>query len=168
MLKMINFNQLPPFSKNLITAGAIAAGIFGFFKIRKSLKKEEEKSAADQSVNAAINQAKETDQEIKKLVSAGKKPTLPLSEFYQLTNKLLEAMRGAGTDERKIFSVYTALGNNLDFLLLNKSFGIKEYRYGPLMTHPMNLSQWIQTELNSNEINTLNLILAKKGINYRY
>jgi hypothetical protein len=98
-------------------------------------------------------------------------PNYSNSQFIIWANRLEQAMFDIGTDETAIYSIFNYMKNNADFLTLNKTFGLRTYTGGYLpafLNAKLNLSQWIQEELNSREIQKLNDILKKNNITYRF
>lgn len=89
----------------------------------------------------------------------GETPTLSNATFNMLANKLYTAMKGVGTDEDTVYSVFGQLGNTADVLKLITVFGTKDGE---------TLDQWIRGDLSSWEINKLNRLLANKGIVYSF
>lgn len=89
----------------------------------------------------------------------GERPTLTNAQFNMLANKLYTAMKGVGTDEDTIFSVFGQMRNTADVLKLIAVFGTKDGE---------TLEQWIRGDLSSWEINKLNRLLDNKGIAYSF
>jgi len=98
-------------------------------------------------------------------------PTYPNSQYFAWANRLEQSMFDIGTDEDAIFSVFSYLRNNGDFIKLKQAFGVREYTGGFLpgfLSPDLSLDGWIQEELDSSEIQQLNNILKNKGITYRF
>lgn len=72
---------------------------------------------------------------------------------------LFYAMEGVGTNETKIYNVFSQMKTRSDVLALVKTYGIKD---------SMNLNQWITSELTSRELKKLNEIIANNGIDYQF
>ena len=98
-------------------------------------------------------------------------PTMPASysyaNFLALADKLETSMFDVGTDEDSIYNVFKVLKNNTDFALLFKAFGKRPYYTFGYNEGNWNLIQWLQEELSGSEQQTVNNILASKGITYR-
>lgn len=97
-------------------------------------------------------------------------PTYQNSQYFAWANRLEQAMFDVGTDEDAIFSVFSQLRNNADFLKLKQAFGVRNYTGGYVpgfLSDDLSLDGWIQQELDNSEIVQLNNILANKGISYR-
>jgi hypothetical protein len=97
-------------------------------------------------------------------------PTYPNSQYFGLANTLEQAMFDLGTDEDSIFFVFNQLQNNADFLKLKQAFGTRQYSGGALpvwFNEDLTLEGWLTQELDSDERQQLNSILASKGITYR-
>lgn len=89
----------------------------------------------------------------------GETPTMSNATFNMLANKLYTAMKGAGTDEDTVFSVFGQLNNTADMLKLVVVFGTRDGE---------TLDQWIRGDLGYFEINKLNRLLSNKGIAYSF
>lgn len=81
------------------------------------------------------------------------------SDYVNLANKLYVAMKGVGTDEDAIFSVFLLMNTESDVRKLVNAFGTKKKE---------TLSEWLLGDLSTNDINKINSILAEKGINYNF
>lgn len=89
----------------------------------------------------------------------GESLTLSNATFNMLANKLYTAMKGVGTDEDTIFSVFGQINNTADMLKLVAVFGTRDGE---------TLDQWIRGDLGYFEINKLNRLLSNKGIAYSF
>lgn len=89
----------------------------------------------------------------------GESPTLSNATFNLLANKLYTAMKGIGTDENTIYSVFNQLNNTADVYKLIAVFGTKDGE---------TLDQWIRGDLGYFELKKLNKILVNKGIAYSF
>ena len=113
------------------------------------------------------NELEAANDEIKNNLQQGEKPTYPLSNYDTFANQLQSAMFDAGTDETTIYNVFKKLKKNLDYLYLLKAFGNRNYFYFGINQGAYNLGQWLTEELNGDEIENINKILAKNKITYR-
>lgn len=85
--------------------------------------------------------------------------TLTQMQLNTYASSLYAAMKGAGTNENKIYSVFRGLGTRSDVLQLIKTFGVKD---------GMTLTEWMNDDLSSKEIDKINSILANNNINYQF
>lgn len=85
--------------------------------------------------------------------------TLTPADAELYAQRLYTAMKGMGTDEDAIYSVFLNLKTKGDVLYLIQVFGVKDHE---------TLVQWITSELNSKERTKLNSILANKNIDYTF
>ena len=92
------------------------------------------------------------------LGSQGIKATYSNSEYDSFASTLETAMAGLGTDEQQIFTVFSSLRNDVDFIKLNQSFGIRE---------GSNMSAWLKGDLSTTDITTINSQLEMSGITKR-
>lgn len=85
--------------------------------------------------------------------------TLTQTQLNTFASSLYAAMDGAGTDEDKIYNVFRAMGTRSDVLQLIKTFGVKDGE---------TLTEWLNGDLSSKEIDKINNILANNNINYQF
>jgi hypothetical protein len=85
--------------------------------------------------------------------------TLTQTQLNTFASSLYAAMDGAGTDEDKIYNVFRAMGTRSDVLQLIKTFGVKDGE---------TLTEWLNGDLSSKEIDKINSILANNNINYQF
>jgi len=89
--------------------------------------------------------------------------TLSQAAIGSAADKLYIAMRGMGTDERAIYQVMNIVQTNSDLYSIIVAFGKR--KSGDFYD---NLSAWIADECSAGEIETINNILSKKGINFKF
>ncbi len=80
-------------------------------------------------------------------------------QFNTLASKLYMAMKGWGTDEDAIFNVFKALQSRSDVLQLSKVFGVRDGK---------TLEEYLYFDLDQEDIDKINNILASKAINYTF
>ncbi len=80
-------------------------------------------------------------------------------QLQAIVSKLVSAMDGWGTNEKKIYAAFEELNSRSDVLQLIKTFGVKDGQ---------NLNEWLHDDLNATEIAHINEILASKNINYKF
>jgi hypothetical protein len=85
--------------------------------------------------------------------------TLTQTQLNTFASSLYAAMDGVGTDEDKIYNVFRAMGTRSDVLQLIKTFGVKDGE---------TLTEWLNGDLSSKEIDKINSILANNNINYQF
>ena len=134
--------------ESYLIPGAIAAAVL--FAVYRIFGKSKEVETFDKD----ILKAKQTQ-----------KPTFSESVYNTLANRLYVAgTSNFGTDEKAIYSVFKLLKNDLDFLLLQKAFGTKRNEFSLQFS---DMGGYLQSELNSEEIDMINKILVSKGIKGR-
>ena len=78
-------------------------------------------------------------------------------------------MDGTGTDEEQLSAVFNYMQNKADVLELIKAFGMREYTDGLFVSEQLNLTQWLNAELDQDEINEyVNNPLAARGIDFKF
>ena len=82
-----------------------------------------------------------------------------LSYYGIWANDLFTAMEGVGTDEDAIYDIFKKMQTKDDVLQLITAFGVEDEE---------TLTQWIASELSTDERDTLNRLLSGKNINYQF
>lgn len=118
------------------------------------------KAAAAQTVDKVQGEAAN-------LLAQGMKKTYSDAQYRIWADNIRNAMFDLGTNEATLYTVFRYLKNDLDFLALYASFGIRTYYTFGIPNGDWNMSQWFEEELDSSEIAELNKILSAAGIKYR-
>jgi len=92
----------------------------------------------------------------------------PIFTFKSDAEILKNAMGRLGTDEDAIYRVFSKMKNNLDLSELIKQYGTHLYAISPVNFQYLDLSGWINEELNDKEITKINNILSNNNITYRF
>ena len=121
----------------------IVAVIVGYHYIKKYIKKRKSK--------AVLNEL-DKDINVSKL-------TYELSYYGIWAKDLFNAMDGMGTNEQAIYDIFKKMQTKDDVLQLITAFGVEDEE---------TLSQWIISELSSDERAVLNRLLTDKNINYQF
>lgn len=83
----------------------------------------------------------------------------PQTQYNAYASTLYKAMKGAGTDENAIYSVFRNMLTRSDVLNLIRTYGVKDSE---------NLNEWLLSELSTSEIDKINKILAGNDVNYKF
>lgn len=156
------YEDAPPLGKIIIIlmACVLAYFIYTFLK----------KITAPKPGNENILDSTKT--ELTVLQQAGEVPNYTDTQFNGWADSLHQAMDGQGTDEDAIKDVFHFMKNKADVLKLIKAFGIKDYTDDKLFVwnvKPLNLNEWLTTELDSEEKETyVNSQLKLNNINYTF
>jgi len=121
----------------------IIAIVFGVRYIRKFIKKRKNQATLNE-LDKDINVSKLTYQ---------------LSYYGIWAKDLFNAMDGMGTNEQVIYDVFKKMQTKDDVLQLITAFGVQDEE---------TLTQWIVSELDDSERDTLNRLLTDKNINYQF
>jgi hypothetical protein len=158
------FKELPKWAQGVIAVAIIGGiGIVGYniYKtIQKKQNQKDQKKELDNANNTVVN-----------LTKAGQKPSLDSFKLAQLANQIHSALNGYGSDESAVYRVFLQVKNDLDVVNLTKAYGIRKLSSGnwnPATDFEGTLGQSLTEELSAKEIEALNMILAKKGIKYRF
>ena len=110
---------------------------------------------------------KNIEAEQEKLIADGQKLSYTIQSYKSLSGMLLNAMGGIGTDEPVIYAVFLRMKNDLDLTELYKQFGTQMYIVGVRPLY-LDLGQWLNQELDKDEMIKLNKILADNNLTYRF
>lgn len=102
------------------------------------------------------------------LQANGIKASYSDSTYKSMATKLFDAMDGYGTDEDVIFEQFDKLKNDVDFIKLDKAFGVRtasDNLFG--MIEPTDLKGWIRDDLSPAMIANLNARLKSNGVTKR-
>ena len=166
---MKNF-KLPKYTKQQKTTIAIAAGVgvvaYLMFKKSGSFFSSIKKFLGKQT---AEDIEKSTTNDIKELNKKGVKPTYYASQYVQFADTLYNAMITSnpfqGTDEEAIYSVMRSMKNDVDINMLVKAFGTRRMEFS---LKGGGLAAFLQDDLDTKEMATVNKILSDNKINYRF
>lgn len=108
------------------------------------------------------------------------------AQYAAMADQIFKAVDGAGTDEEAIYSVMKKMNNEDDLSKLIVTYGVRtisDIAFNPVgliggiigtgaaaltNTKDLSLSQALQNDLDENELKQVNIILAGKGIKYRF
>jgi len=93
--------------------------------------------------------------ELAALALSGIYPTYTNASYVLAADELYTAMKGWGTNETKVFNVFSKMNNNADMIKLDIAYGIRDKK---------DLRAWIKNELTASELQQLNSNLISKGI----
>lgn len=110
-------------------------------------------------------QAQVLQQAIDSTQQLGYKESFPDIAYMNFADRLYQAMRYSGTDEKTIYNVFDQMKNDLDVLKLTQAYGVRQlYVFGLPDGNPKNLAESLASELSAREISSLNAILRKNQI----
>lgn len=110
--------------------------------------------------NAAATTADQLSKEIDKNYLS-----YDLSQYETFAERLYIAVSDPGTDEDAVYNVFTAMRNKSDVLQLIKQFGRRDIIAG---IENYTLPEWISSDLSTAEIEKVNQILERNGIDYKF
>jgi hypothetical protein len=98
-------------------------------------------------------------------------PTKSVGEWTIIANRIYEALRYSGLSDDKDDAIYqlARAKNDADIATLYKSFGKRqEYLFGVPYAGLQDLVNFVKSNLDSDQINTLNDNYRRKGIKFRF
>lgn len=98
-------------------------------------------------------------------------PTKSVGEWTIIANRIYEALRYSGLSDDKDDAIYqlARAKNDADIATLYKSFGKRqEYLFGVPYGGLKDLVNFVKSNLDSDQINTLNDNYRRKGIKFRF
>lgn len=129
-----------------------------FIEAEKEYRKEASSGSKPKSSETFKEGKKEEKIEDRKIES-----NFSDEEYKGFADELEKAMQGNGTDEDKIYAIFSKITTQKDFIKLYKFFGKRQY--GGSKGESANLYTWIKNELDENETRKVNNYLKKAGLN---
>lgn len=167
------FSAQPGWAKGIEGVVIIGGIAFIAYKVYQNYKKTEQIKQENQSVDQAGD-------DLQQLARAGIYPTFTDTQFQTMSERLVGAMTGCGTDEQAIYDIFSQLVNDADYLKLVSVFGTRGYMpcqwtnpiaYVQYLHDPNSfmggLASWLQNDMGSDELEQINSILASKSIHYK-
>lgn len=168
------YKDTQPWAKSVINVLVVGGTIYAAYKIYSYFKEK-----AD--IAEANTQADQADADLKKLAAKGIFPSYVESQYEGLSQTLVQAMTGCGSDEDMVIGVFEIMKNDADVLMLVKAFGVRFYQpclwWSPVSysiwlanDHAFGggISTWLGYDLSQYWINKINTLLASKGISYQF
>ncbi len=154
------FQGLPAWAKGLIAVIILIFFIVVIWVIYKNTKGKGQDTIDVRDVN----------EDLDAMIKNGVKPSYPDSQYAGWSAKLADAFSGCGTTYGSILSVMMNMKNRVDVLKLISIYGIRKYDACGLGNgdNEYSLPRAMESELDTEEMNQVNLILAGKGINYKF
>jgi len=164
------YERQPAAVKIIAVAGVALLG----YSLYRTWKKGQDYRDANKAAELA-------NQELAQLAAQGVLPTLTNLQFENLSQAIVEAITGCGTDEQEIFNVFGQLSNSADIRKLIAVFGVRYYR-PCAASDPISYSIWMANDeafggtlvtflyydLSDSDIGEINSILSRKGIDFRF
>ena len=144
MISILDANSMKLAGKWLLIILFVVVVFFIIYFGVKKVKKDNEEKSYQNELDKQINPSKLTHTEL---------------EFKSMAEMLYTAMKGPGTDEKAIYSVFEKLKTEDDYLKLCSAFGIRDNE---------KLGQWITGDMNAGERKKLNNILSGNGISAKF
>lgn len=166
------YSDLPSWAKGVVVVGGLAVTYLALTKGLQALKASKLKKEALAEINNATD-------ELNQAINQGIKPTLQNSALQAISEGIVKASNGCGSDENIIFAQFDKIKNEADILSLVKVFGLRKKSRCPFSddemedfwssyTPAMSLTAMVNSELSSTEIRQLNDKLSAKGINFKF
>lgn len=110
----------------------------------------------------------EANDAVQDLADQGINLTYGITWYEDRADAMQSAMFDLGTYEDVINSTFENCENLADVMQLIASFGKRPYYYFGIKQGNYTLSQWFSEELDEDDYDDINTILANKGINYYF
>lgn len=165
------YKDLPPWAKGVVIVGA---GLVLYMVGNKIYKKIN----PPQSTKDAKNEQSVIDAEIKNNAKNGMKSSYPDSQYVAWVRNIVDTISGCDYSAiliwsvgfQKVYDIFDKLKNDSDYLMLQKTFGVRTISKGVLCGGDyknVSFSQAMSMQFNNVEIGMLNSRLKSKGISYR-
>lgn len=178
--KIVGFyNDLPVWAKGVLAVGGVAIIYFTGKSLLKKLKAQGDTAKARETIRQQTADANQ-------LAQQGMKPSYGSSQYNSWADGIKSQFDGCDISVNMVApswfrssdlsgsgkylaNIFSKLNNDLDYLLLQKAYGIRTHDQCGWWTGDFtgNLSQAIADELENSEIQLLNKYLAQRGITYK-
>jgi len=166
------YNGLPTWARGVVVVGGLVIGYIAVNAIIKKINQNKADAAAQQEINTAGG-------DLKSVIASGTNPTLNNSELEAMSNAIIEASNGCGTDNNMIYATFDKIKNDADILSFIKVFGLRKKTRCPFTsdtmenfwssyTMPMSLSAMVNSEMNTTEIQKINDGFLAKQMKYQF
>jgi len=168
------YKELPDWAKGVVVIGVL--GVSYIFISRTIARIRKNKDIKD-----AGKEADYANQDLIDLANRGIYPTLDRTQMEILIKSLEESMNGCSYSQSKIENAFKKLNNEADLKLLIRDFAVRFYQpcaisspisYTIYLTDNKHfggsLATWLNYDLDSSDINSINKILANKNINFKF
>lgn len=169
-----DYKKLPDWSRGVIGIVVIGGTAVAIWAIARGIKNRKGIAEANQAAKAA-------SVELQALKARGINPTMDISQFEALSQRLVQAMNGCGTEEDQIYDVFKAIKNEADIRQLITTFGVRYYQpcagdqpisYTRWLFNDNafggGLPTWLSYDLDANEIKKINDILKNNKVDYSF
>ena len=168
------YKELPSWAKGVVVVGGIAVSYIFISRTIARIRKAKDIKDVQ----------KETDYANKDLIELARRgihPTIDKTQMEIIIKSLEDAMNGCGANQSRIENAFKKLNNEADLKLLIRDFGVRFYTpcaisspisYAIYLSDNKHfggtLATWLNYDLNTSDINSINKILADKKINFKF
>lgn len=156
------YKELPPWAKGVIIIGVGLGAWTIYTRIAGKIK-------ANQALKGSKEVVNNVNVEINNLRKSGASPSFPDTQYKIWADAIYSCYAGWGTCSGD--TIFSSLKNDFDVLKLIQAFGIRTIPSGAWNPSPDftgSLPAVMRDELSYWEISSINKILAKKGITYKF
>jgi hypothetical protein len=177
------YQDLPQWAKGVVVVGGLVVTYIVGNTIYKRIK------AFSDSADAQ-NKLRQLEDDLDKKIKQGQQPTFSSTQYNNFADSIQTEFEGCdyttpfipvpttwilnigwSNSGASLFNILYQFNNDVDFLALQKAFATrtisKGWYCGGDYTN-VTLSQAVNKQLNSQEINAVNKLLTQKGITYRF
>ena len=162
---MSAFKQLPMWAKGVVAVGVLLGVGVGTYYLVKFGKRTSENMRNNRDNKVVKDDLKKLNKD------DSTKQKISDSQAKSLASGLFTAMDNYGTDEDAIYSIFRKVKNDADVLAVIKAYGTKTLTVTGLWTsddYTGDLAGSLRQELSPGDMNRINTILDKKGIEFRF
>jgi hypothetical protein len=177
------YEDLPQWARGVVIIGGLAVTFIVGNTIYKKIK------GLSDSLDAK-NKLKQLEDDLNTKLKQGQQPTFSSTQFNNFSDSIQTAFSGCdwstpiipvpttwilnvgwSNSGAVLFNILYQFNNDVDFLALQKAFGVRTITKGWYCGGDyanVTLSQAVNSQLNTQEIYALNKLLTQKGITYRF
>jgi len=168
------YTELPDWAKGVVVVGVLGVSYIVISRTIARIRKNKD-------IKDSGKEADYANQDLIELAKRGIRPTLDRTQMEILIKSLEQSMNGCSYSQSKIENAFKKLNNEADLKLLIRDFAVRFYQpcaisspisYGIYLTDNKHfggsLATWLNYDLDSSDINSINKILANKNINFKF
>jgi hypothetical protein len=168
------YTELPDWAKGVVVVGVLGVSYIVISRTIARIRKNKD-------IKDSGKEADYASQDLIELAKRGIRPTLDRTQMEILIKSLEQSMNGCSYSQSKIENAFKKLNNEADLKLLIRDFAVRFYQpcaisspisYGIYLTDNKHfggsLATWLNYDLDSSDINSINKILANKNINFKF
>ena len=150
---------------NILKSPLLPISLFGFVVYLLSKKSTNLPLSTSSQIDDLIN----NDDLVKTSIEKGNYKSYNNETFISFADKLHTALNKSNVDEPKVFQILNKINNDTDFIILNRTFGVREldiFWRTSWSSQNLTMKQMLSKQMDTNEKNTINTDFSNKGLTF--